>query len=244
VLEALVYGVVAASSLVLGALIGVRAPLPDRALGLLMGLGAGALVASLSFELAEEAIDQGGFVPLALGLTAGALLFYGGDRLLERRSARGRAQRPRGADAGAGGAVLLLGALLDGIPEQTAIGIGLATGAAGSGGVALVAAVFLSNVPESLASAAAMREAQHPAGHVLRLWGAVAVVGAAATVIGRAALGDASGNVTAFILAVAAGAVLTMLVDSFIPEAVAKGKKEVGLVTCLGFALAVLIDQL
>ena len=241
-LEALLYGVIAASSLLVGAVIGAKFHIPDRALGLLMGLGAGALIASLAFELAEEALSEGGFVPLALGLAVGALLFYGGDRLLEARGNRRRSGRPRGADAAASGTVLALGALLDGIPEQAAIGIGLAAG--GGGGIALVAAVFLSNVPESLGSAAAMKQAGRPFGHVLRLWLGVAAAGTIATVVGQAALGDASGDVTATILAVAAGAVIVMLTDALIPEAVAKGGRSVGLVTCLGFALAVLIDQL
>ena len=72
----------------------------------------------------------------------------------------------------------------------------------------------------------------------------MALAGTAATVAGRLALGDASGDLTAFILAVAAGAVIVMLTDAMIPTAVKKGGKEVGLVTCLGFAIAVLIAQL
>jgi ZIP family zinc transporter len=242
VLEALAYGLVASSSLLLGALIGLRLGISDRVLGLLMGLGAGALVASLAFELAEEAIREGGFVPLAAGLAAGALAFYGGDRLLDARGHRRRSARPRGVDAEASGGTLALGALLDGVPEQAAIGIGLASG--GPMGFGLVAAVFLSNVPEALASAAAMKAGGRRPSRVLLLWAGVAAAGTLATVLGRTLLGDASGELTAFILAVAAGAVLTMLTDAMIPQAVGKGGKAVGLVTCLGFALAVLIDQL
>jgi ZIP family zinc transporter len=242
VLEALVAGLIASSSLLIGAVVGLRLPIHDRTLGLLMGLGAGALISSLAFELAEEAIDRGGFVPLAVGLAVGALAFSTGDRLLERHAGAARRHRPRGADAEASGGTLALGAVLDGVPEQTAIGIGLATG--GSTGVALIAAVLLSNIPEALASAAAMKAARRPDAHVLLLWGGVAAAGTAATVLGRVVLGDASGDVTAFILAVAAGAVIVMLTDAMIPTAVRKGGRPVGLVTCFGFALAVLIDQL
>jgi ZIP family zinc transporter len=242
VLEALAYGLLASSSLLIGALVGLRLPIPDRVLGLLMGLGAGALVSSLAFELAEEALEGGGFVPLAFGLAVGALLFYTGDRVLTSRTHRRRGGRPRGADANASGGPLALGALLDGIPEQAAIGIGLATG--GSVGFALVAAVFLSNVPEALASATAMKQSGRSPRYILGLWSLVALAGTAATVVGWLALGDASEELNAVILAIAAGAVLTMLTDAMIPEAVAKAHDEVGLVTCFGFALAVLIDQL
>lgn len=240
-LEALGWGFVAASSLLLGAVIGVRVKLGDRPIGLLMGLGAGALIAGVSFELAEDAISAGGFTPLAFGIALGAILFYAGDRLIERQGHRGRNHRPRGADAQASGGTLALGALLDGLPEQAAIGIGLAAG--GSVGASLVAAVFLSNVPEALSSADAMKKAGRPPSHVLRLWAFVTLVTTLASGIGYAALGDASGNVTALILGVAAGAVLVMLTDAMIPDAVDKGGRTVGLVTCLGFALAVLISQ-
>jgi ZIP family zinc transporter len=241
VLEALAWGLAASSSLLIGAIIGLRVPLPDRALGLLMGLGAGALISGVSFELAEEAIGKGGFTPLALGLAAGALLFYAGDRALAAQGNRRKSMRPRGAHPESSGGTLALGALLDGIPEQAAIGIGLAAG--GDVGIALVGAVFLSNVPEALGSAAAMKKAKRPASHVLGLWTAVTLVTALASMLGYAALGDASGDVNAVILGIAAGAVITMMTDSMIPEAVKHGGQSVGLVTCLGFALAVLVHQ-
>ena len=240
-LEALLWGLVASSSLLIGAIIGLRAPIGDQPLGLAMGLGAGALISGVSFELAEEAVDQGGFTPLAAGLAVGALLFYTGDRLLEARSDH-RSMRPRGAHPEASGGTLALGALLDGIPEQAAIGIGLAAGE--DVGIALVAAVFLSNVPEALGSAAAMRKAKRPPSHVIGLWSLVTAATALASMLGYWALGDASGDVNALILGIAAGAVIVMMTDAMIPEAVKNGGRAVGLVTCFGFALAVLIHQM
>ncbi|MEA2269555.1 MAG: zinc transporter, family, partial [Solirubrobacteraceae bacterium] len=168
--------------------------------------------------------------------------FWGGDRLLEHRAHRGRKARPRGADTEASGGTLALGALLDGVPEQAAIGLSLASGETGGVGVALVAAIFISNVPESLASAAAMN-AKGRGGHVMRLWLAVAVLTTLASVAGYALLGGASGTVTGTVQAVAAGAILVMLVDALVPEALRSGGKAVGLVTVLGFAVAVLISQ-
>lgn len=239
--EAFLVGLVASSSLILGALVGLVVRLPDRVIGLLMGLGAGALISGVSFELAGEAIGQGGFVALAVGLAIGALLFYAGDRWLEAEGNKRRSGRPRGAEAEASGGTLALGALLDGIPEQAAIGIGLAAG--GEVGIALVAAVFLSNVPEALASAAAMERARRPRAQVVALWSGVTLVTALASLGGYAVLGDVSGEANAAILGVAAGAVIVMLTDSMVPEAVRTGGPAAGLVTCFGFALAVLIHH-
>ena len=110
-------------------------------------------------------------------------------------------------------------------------------------GIALVAAVFLSNVPESLASAAAMKRAGRTARSVVALWAGIVALSALAAGLGYALLGDASGTVTGAIQAVAAGAIIVMLVDSMVPEALRDGGPTVGLVTVLGFATAVLLSQ-
>jgi zinc transporter, ZIP family len=242
-LEALLWGLVGSSSLVLGAVIGLRVAIGRRPLGLLMGFGAGTLISAVSFELADEALKEGGTVALGVGLAVGALAFWLGDRFVEGLGGEGRPQRPRGADAEGSGAALVLGALLDGVPEQAAIGLSLASGASGGVGVALVAAIFISNVPESLASAAAMRAARRSRRQVLALWLGVAVLTTLATLAGYGLLGGASGTVTGAVQALAAGAILVMLVDAMVPEAVRHGGKTVGLVTVLGFAVAVLISE-
>lgn len=235
-LAALLWGLVGSSSLVLGALLGARVTLPGRALGLLLGFGAGALISAISFELADEALGAGGPAALAAGLALGALTFYGGDRLLERRT--GTPRRARGPQAGA---ALALGALLDGLPEQAAIGLSIAAG--GEVGLALVAAVFLSNVPESLGSAADMRAAGRTPWRIVRLWLVVGVVTTLASVAGYGLLGDASGGLTGAVQAFAAGALLVMLIDALVPEAHERGGRVVGLATVLGYALAVLLSE-
>lgn len=95
------------------------ARLESATVGLVLGFGAGALVASISFELAEQGFRVGGALPLSIGLALGAVVFYAADRAVNRMG--GRPEQPAGL-------VLALGALLDGIPEQTVLGIGLAGG--------------------------------------------------------------------------------------------------------------------
>ncbi|HEU4655917.1 MAG TPA: ZIP family metal transporter [Capillimicrobium sp.] len=234
-LEALLWGLVGSSSLVIGATIGARAGLADRWLGLLLGFGCGALISAISFELAEDALGEGGPAALAAGLALGALTFYVGDRLVERGT--GTPRRERGPD---NGTALALGALLDGLPEQAAIGLSIAAG--GEVGIALVAAVFLSNVPEALGSAADMRAAGMPRRRILRLWLAVGSVTTVASIGGYEVLG-ASGPLTGTVQAFAAGALLVMLIDALAPEALRKGGRVAGLATVLGYALSVLLSQ-
>ena len=57
-LEAALWGALAASSLVLGALAAFVRPVADRALGLILGFGAGVLVQSfVAYELVEDALS-------------------------------------------------------------------------------------------------------------------------------------------------------------------------------------------
>lgn len=130
--------------------------------------------------------------------------------------------------------------MLDGIPESIAIGVSLIGGS--SVGIAVVAAVFLSNVPESLSAATGLQKAGHSARWIVCLWAAVALISALAAALGYAFLGDASPNLIGFIQAFAAGAILTMLADTMMPEAFQHAGRCVGLVTVLGFAVAFLLS--
>jgi ZIP family zinc transporter len=143
---ALLWGSVAAVSLVLGAVLGVARQWHDGLIGVVLGFGAGALISSISFELTAEGFQLGGAMPLALGIAAGALAFFFADRGVRRLGKR---------IGGAAGLPLALGALLDGIPEQVVLGIGLAQGEGVS--VALLAAIFVSNLPEAIGSSTDMK---------------------------------------------------------------------------------------
>jgi ZIP family zinc transporter len=234
VLHALAIAALAVSSLIVGAALALGVKLPKRTVGLLLAFGAGALVSSVSFELADEAINQSGVWLFGAGLALGALTFYAGDRRLE-----GDRRPHRTGDSN--GAVLALGALLDGIPEQTALGISLAGGAKAN--VALIAAIFVSNLPEAVGSAAALRANGSTAGRILGLWGLVAAVGVLATLLGYGLLDGVSSELRGTVNAFAAGAVLCMLIDSMIPEARKDGGRVAGLATMLGFAVAVALSQ-
>jgi ZIP family zinc transporter len=193
-----------------------------------LAFGAGALISAVSFELAEEGarISDPGMVGIGLG--AGGLTYFLLDRLVERRQGN--------SPGGAAGAALALGALLDGIPEQIVLGIGVASGDAVS--IGLVVAIFVSNLPEAIGGASDLHAEGHSPGSVRRVWIVVAVVSVIAAVLGAAIADGTSGDLHAVINGFAAGALLVMLIDSMIPEATKKAGRTAGLVTVLGFALA------
>jgi ZIP family zinc transporter len=221
--SAVLWGTVAASSLVLGALLAIARDWPDQLVGLVLAFGAGALISAVSFELAEDGIEIGGGLAVGIGLALGALTYFFLDSRLEGRG---------GSDPAS---ALALGAFLDGVPEQLVLGLGIAVG--GELGVSLIVAIFVSNLPEAIGSASAMRDRGRDAGTVLRLWCAVAVVCAIATVIGYGAGDSLSGELEGGVNGFAAGALLVMLTDSMIPEA-RKAGRTAGLATVFGFAVA------
>ena len=239
-LEAAWWGFVGGGALLLGAAAGIWLPVSNRLVGLVMGFGAGVLFSAVAFELTREAFDSAGATAVILGLLGGALVFFAGDWWIDQRGGH-RRKSPQGPQPGAASSALVLGALLDGIPESAAIGVSLIGG--GSVGVAMVAAVFLSNVPESMSASAGMRQSGRSTKTILLMWAAVTAASTLAAALGFGILGSAPELVVATVQAFAAGAILTMLADTMLPEAVTHAGRLVGLVTALGFTAAFLISH-
>jgi zinc transporter, ZIP family len=240
-LQAAGWGAIAASSLVIGALVAILRPIPMKPLGLIMAFGSGVLLSSVAFELVEEAVRIGGQLPMALGLALGSIVFYVGDRAIDSIGAEGMGSLKGPASPGSGLAIVL-GAALDGVPESIVLGL---TFAAGEGvGLAFLVAVFVSNVPEGIAGTAGLLRAGWDRGRILRLWLIVVVASAGAALLGGSLLADVGGLLHAFILGFAGGAILTMLADSLIPEAFENAGKQAGLATTFGFGLAFALSLL
>lgn len=233
--EAIAWGCVAASSLVLGALIAFARQWSNLQVGLVLAFGAGALISAASFELAEEGAAIGGTGTVALGLVLGALTYFALDGLVAHRFSGGRGRSGR-AESSDPGPALALGAFLDGVPEQLVLGIGIALGE--GVGVALLVAIFVSNLPEAIGSATVMRRAGSSRRSILLLWTGVAALCVVASAVGYGVADAASNDVKAVINGFGAGALLVMLVDSMIPEATRDAGRTAGLATALGFALA------
>ena len=232
-LEAAGWSLLGASSLLLGAVASFVLPIGKRTLGLIMGFGAGVLISAVAYELIEESIAVAvDGVAVAAGFGCGALVFYGGDVFIDRRIAT------RSGKGASTGLAIVLGAVLDGIPESVVIGASLLTGEHAS--VAVIVAVFLSNIPEAIAASDELVDGGWSKRSIVLLWSVVVLTSALAAGIGYVALEGTSGDWIAAIQAFAAGAILTMLSDEMFPEAFefVDHDKSVGLAVALGFAVA------
>ena len=237
--EAALWGAVGASALVIGGEVAFRFQLSRRWIGLIMAFGVGALISSVSFELVADAMDEIEGWQVGLGLAAGALVFFVGDRIVASMGGEGRRNSEDGAEESEGGSGLgiVLGTLLDGIPESAVLGMTLV----GGGGVSLslLAGIWVSNFPEALGGSVNMLNSGWSKRKIRILWLSVLGVSALAAALGYAALEASSTLTGGFVGALAAGALLAMIADEMAPEAFDRASIYAGLATVAGFALAV-----
>ena len=238
--EAFLWGLLAASSLLLGAVIVSVHALHPRALGLVMAFGAGVLLSSVFFDLIEDAVSiAGGLESTTFGFFVGAVTFTVGDIAISRFGYRDRKDIDA-APQDASGLTIVLGALLDGVPETAVLGLTLLR--TGEIGVSLLVAVFVSNIPESIAATASLRSSGWTTARIYVLWSVITVACALAAGAGYAFLDGASPDALAFIYAFAAGAILTMLATSMMPEAFEHAGRAAGLATVFGTTVAFALD--
>lgn len=237
--NAAAWGGLAAAALLAGAVVAMVVRLPDRLLGLVLAFGAGVLLSAVAYELVAEALRLELGSPLvALGFASGAAVFYVGS--VQLAGPRGARIDGTGGSDGSGGLQIVLGAVLDGIPESVVLGASLVGGAGIS--VPVLAAVLISNVPEGIGASADMLAAGRSRWSVARIWLIVVLASAIAAGLGYALLRDAPPELVATAQTFAAGAIIAMLAESMIPEAYEQGGRAVGLATAFGFAVSALLS--
>lgn len=214
------YAAGASLPLLLGAVVGVRWRPPRALVATALAFAAGALIAAMSFELFEPAVADGGGWRAGLAFAAGAVVFVAADYVTDRKTA--------GSPTGW---ALLAAVTLDGVPENTALGVSLNS----AGSVALLVAVFASNFPEALAGAASMQDQGRSDKSIVALWAGATCLLGGAVILGRYAFNGAATETLAYPLAFAAGAVLTSVIDTLAPEAFGEAGPLVALASAAGF---------
>ena len=238
-LQAFALGAIAQASLLLSGLLPYAVRIPDRIVGILAGIGAGALLGAVAFDLVPEAITA---AEVALWFLVGAVILIVADKIIEARfgdSGENEGSETEGGSEDDGSPLgIVLGSVVDGVPESVIFGIQLAAGISIS--VAFLAAVFISNIPQAIApSAALVRQGWRP-GRMIAMWGAVVIACGVASAAGWIVATNVDNVTGARTAAIAAGAVLAMLTASLVPFAYQKGGAGAALGTVVGFCGALI----
>jgi len=229
------WGGLGASALLLGAVAAYTLRPGPKLVALVMALGGGLLIGSVSFELIDDAVENADVAKVGLWTLVGALVFTAGDWYLDRRG-----QRSGGSEA-AGSLAIVFGAVLDGIPESFVLGLTVREGGVS---IALLAAVVLSNLPEGVSSSTGLRTSGWSLGRVAGMWSVVVVVSALSAGVGYVVLDPGGGTTGAAIQAFAAGALLAMVADTMLPESFQEEGVFTGTLVVVGFALALVLSAL
>ena len=227
-LEALGWGLLSQSSLLLAGLLVCWVTFPAKLVGVLGGFGAGAMIAAVSFDLVPQAqvLDRWQF---ALWMLIGVAVFLLGDKLVERRF----------GTAGTGGAMgIVVGSVVDGAPESLILGIQVGTGSAIS--LSFVAAVFISNLPQAIAPSADLHSSGWGARRLGVLWVLVVLVCGIAAALGFVFTDLTAGAQGDRAAALACGGILAMLTNSLMPFSFERGGAMAGAATAVGFCMSVL----
>jgi zinc transporter, ZIP family len=238
VVRAFGWGAFGAAALLVGALIAYLLSPSRRVIAVVMALGTGLLIGSVAFELIDEALESQTVFWVAASVLAGAVVFTVGARLLERRGG-GERKDMEGAQAEGSPLAIVLGSVLDGIPESFVLGLTVLQGGVS---LSLLAGVVLSNLPEGMSSSAGLKAAGWPQNRVLAMWSAVVLVSALSAAAGYALLDPASGQTGAVVQAFAGGALLAMLADTLLPEAYAVEGVLTGFLVVAGFAVSLALS--
>lgn len=245
-IQAAGWGFVSSAGLLIGAVGGYFLSLQHTVVARAMTFSAGVLLAVVAVDLVINARGAASLEWTVAGLLCGAAAFSSVNFLLSRYGAKHRkrcgecVEQPGEENQPGSGLAIVAGTFLDGVPEGVVMGLSVLH--QGAPGLATVAAFFLGNIPEALSSSAGMRRAGRSARYVFGVWLGVFLMIGFATAMATVVLRGTGPSVRGTIEAFAAGAILSLVAETMIPEAFHESPQFNGLLLVVGFvALLVLL---
>jgi len=239
----ILYAALTGFSLILGVIIGTTLKISQKIIAAVMAFGSGVLICALTFGLMEEAFKHGGFDAVIIGFLLGGLAFISGDFLIHKIGGRNHKRKAHfRSTKETNGKAIVLGSLLDGVPESMALGVALLSNK--GIGLLMFVAIFLSNLPESLSSIDDLQKEGLSRQRIYLAWSIVSLCVASSVVLSFLFLKNLGLNALGVIESFASGAILAMLADSMMPEAYEDGGSLIGFLTMLGFLTAFILSKI
>lgn len=254
--NALMWGAIAGSAVLLGALIAMFFNMPKKIIGWIMAFGTGTLIGAVAFELLSDAVEDGGIWATGIGFMVGAIVYTAFDLYISRKGGANRKRSYMSKDdssspssnssskakdgSSQSGLGIFAGTVMDAIPESIMIGASLLAGQGVS--LVLVISIFVSNIPEGLSSTVGLKQSHYSRGKIFGMWVVVLVISALASMAGYLFLELLPDEIKAGIGAFAGGGIIAMICSTMMPEAYEDGGPLVGLIASLGLLTALLLS--
>ena len=134
---------------------------------------------------------------------------------------------------------IVVGSLMDNIPEALFVGILVALNHQGI--TAAVSALFLGNLVTTIEGAKRMHERGKSVSRIMLRWGYIFLAVVIAAPLGYSFVKTLTNPEISIILGFASGALISLITEELIPEAYKKAKYHIGLSTTFGFLVGYLL---
>ena len=223
----------------ISAIFGAKFKISKKLISITLAFTSGVLIALLTYDLLDVSFELGGLFPTIIGLLIGIfsyillnkLILNLGARLAHSPSSNERCKNNNNENLSY---ALIVGALIDGIPESASIGISLLENRIVS--ASIIVGIIFANIPEAIASGAGLKKSGYSLKTILLIWLIVASLCSISSFLAFIFLSNASLFLQALIIALAGGGVLAMVLQSVVPEAYKGTQELVSIFGALGFS--------
>ncbi|MGE5862600.1 MAG: ZIP family metal transporter [Nitrososphaerales archaeon] len=230
ILNTLLLSTVVSSAFLIGAILSIFIPYPERIRADLAALSAGVFFSTISFSLIDDALREGSFITMAVGFIIGAIVFSVMNRILQRSNSQIKNKEISSAK------IIILGTFLDSFPESIFIGVIIALNLQGL--MAAVLALFIGNIAATMEGAKRMVDVSARKLKIIKPWFYIFVIVTIGGPLGWYLEKPLNSEQLSMIISFAAGALMAFITEELIPQAYKRVELHIGLSASFGFIIA------
>ena len=210
----------------------------------MLSFTAGVLIALVSYDLIGAALDTGGLSPTFWGMGIGLLTYFIANRLFANAGDKNGHSFENGSSSNSlvAAKALVIGALIDGIPESASIGIGLMESKVIS--ISMIVGIFLAHIPKGLVSGTGLSRSGFTNKRIVLLWLFVTAVCTFSSWLAFMLLRESGPFVQAMLMSIAGGGLFAMTLQTVVPEGFEGSHDWISILGCIGFLVIFTLSHL